>query len=175
MNEKLKKIKKSIFNNLKIVENYFFMTALQIISSLFGILIYPYLIRVLGIESYGLYVFALSVTSYFIGLISFGFNFPAVKAIVENKENLKARNEIVSSVFSAKFYLALISLPIFIILTFTIPIMKHNWIIFTICFSQIIGEVLFPVWYFQGVQKMRFVTFIQLGFRLLSLPFIFLF
>lgn len=151
------------------------MTALQIINSLFGILIYPYLIRVLGAESYGLYVFALSVTSYFIGLISFGFSFPALKAIIENKDNQQVKNEIVSSVFTAKSYLAIISTIIFSVLLFTIPIMRDNWIIFGICFTQIIAEVLFPVWYFQGVQKMRIVTFIQLGFRILSLPFIFLF
>ena len=172
--ERIHKIKKSFFNNAKVIENYFFMTALQIISSLFGILIYPYLIRVLGAPSYGLYVFGLSITSYFISLISFGFNFPAVKAIVENKDNLIAKNQIVSSVFSAKLYLAILSTIIFIILVNTIPVMKNNWLIFSLCFTQIIGEVLFPVWYFQGVQKMKIVTFIQLGFRVLSLPFIFL-
>ncbi|MFZ4725854.1 MAG: oligosaccharide flippase family protein [Paludibacter sp.] len=168
-------VKSKISNNTKVIENYFFMTALQIINSLFGILIYPYLIRVLGAESYGLYVFALSVTSYFIGFISFGFSFPAVKAIVENKENLLVKNQIVSSIFTAKLYLSLLSILVFTILIFTIPIMRENWIIFSICFTQIIAEVLFPVWYFQGVQKMKIVTYIQLGFRILSLPFIFIF
>jgi PST family polysaccharide transporter len=168
-------VRNKISNNTKVIENYFFMTALQIINSLFGILIYPYLIRVLGAESYGLYVFALSVTSYFIGFISFGFSFPAVKAIVENKENLLAKNQIVSSIFTAKFYLSLLSILVFTVLIFTIPIMRENWIIFSICFTQIIAEVLFPVWYFQGVQKMKIVTYIQLGFRILSLPFIFIF
>lgn len=168
------KLKSKLSNNTKVIENYFFMTALQIISSLFGILIYPYLIRVLGAESYGLYIFALSVTSYFVGLISFGFSFPAVKAIVENKNNLAIKSDIVSSVMTAKSYLALISILIFLILIFTVPVMHRNWGIFTICFLQIIGEVLFPVWYFQGVQKMKVVTFIQIGFRILSLPFIFL-
>jgi len=172
---KILDIKKLVIKNTKVIENYFFMTALQFISSLFGILIYPYLIRVLGAGSYGLYVFALSVTSYFTCFISFGFNFPAVKAIVKNRDNIKAKSEIVSSIISAKFYLTLVSIPIFSILLFTIPVMKNNWIIFTVCFSQIIGEWLFPIWYFQGVQKMRIVTFIQLSFRILSLPFIFLF
>lgn len=150
------------------------MTALQVINSLFGILIYPYLIRVLGAGSYGLYVFALSVTSYFTGLISFGFSYPAVKAIVENKDDTLTKSSIVSAVLTCKMYLSFVSLLIFGILIFTIPIMKHNWLIFGICFTQIIGEMLLPVWYFQGMQKMRIITYIQLGFRILSLPFIFL-
>jgi PST family polysaccharide transporter len=149
------------------------MTALQVINSLFGILIYPYLIRTLGAGSYGLYIFAMSVSSYFIKFISFGFNYPAVKAIVENKDNLKVKSEIISSILSAKIYLGFISIIIFYLLVNIIPIMKNNWMIFSICFLQIFGEILFPVWYFQAIQKMKNVTFIQLGFRVLSLPFIF--
>ena len=167
-------LKSKVSNNTKVIENYFFMTALQVINSLFGILIYPYLIRVLGAGSYGMYVFALSVTSYFTGFISFGFTMPAVRGIVENKDNPTAKSEIVSSVFTAKFYLALISMLVFIVLLFTIPVLKNNKLIFGICFTQIFAEVLLPVWYFQGVQKMRVITYIQLGFRILSLPFIFL-
>jgi len=169
------KLKAKFSNNTKVIENYFFMTALQVINSLFGILIYPYLIRVLGANSYGLYVFAFSVTTYFISFISFGFTFPAVKAIVENKNNLDEKSKIVSSVLTAKYYLSLISTVVFGILIFTIPILRRNWIIFSICYTQIIAEVLFPIWYFQGVQKMRVVTLIQLGFRVISLPFIFIF
>ncbi len=174
MRSRLHKLKSKVSNNTKVVENYFFMTALQFINSLFGILIYPYLIRVLGAGSYGLYVFALSVTSYFIGFISFGFSYPAVKALVEHKDNPEMKNSIVSGVFTAKLLLALVSIPVFIILMLTIPVMKLHPAIFAICFAQILNEILFPLWYFQGVQKMRIVTFIQLGLRILSLPFIFL-
>ena len=52
--------------------------------------------------------------------------------------------------------------------------MHNNKLIFVICFVQVIGEIFFPVWYFQAMQKMKLVTYIQLSFRILSLPFIFL-
>ena len=83
MKRTVEKIKNKVISNALVVENYFFMTAIQLINSLFGIAIYPYLIRVLGADSYGLYAFALSVTSYFTSFISFGFNFPGVKAIAQ--------------------------------------------------------------------------------------------
>ena len=175
MQTRYRNLKSKVINNTKVVENYFFMTALQVINSLFGILIYPYLIRVLGAGSYGLYVFALSVTSYFIGFITFGFTMPAVKGIVKNKDNPQAKSKIVSSVLTAKFYLSLLSTLIFVVLLFSIPVMKNHKLIFAICFSQIFAETLLPVWYFQGVQKMRIITYIQLGIKVLSLPFIFLF
>lgn len=173
MREKYKKFISIFKNNGKVVENYFFMTALQLISSAFGILIYPFLIRVLGAESYGLYVYALAVTSYFISLISFGFNFPGVKAISQNKNNTVLKSEIVSSILTAKFFLAILCLIIFVILLFSIPFLRENTGILTIVFSQIIAEIIYPSWYFQGVQKMKIVTYVQLFFRIASVPFIF--
>ena len=175
MRNKYLKIKTSISNNTKVIENYFFMSALQIINALFGILIYPYLIRVLGANSYGLYVFAFSVTTYFVSFISFGFNMPAVKLTVQNITNIQKKNEILSSIFTAKALLAAMSCLVFLVLLFTVPFLKLHKLVFLICFCQIFAEVLFPVWYFQAIQKMRIVTLIQLGFRFLSLPFIFLF
>ena len=73
-------------NNKIILENYLFMTVLQALNSLFYLLIYPYLITTLGIEGYGLYVFAMSITNYFISLVSFGFDYPAVKEIAQKYE-----------------------------------------------------------------------------------------
>ncbi len=51
---------------------------------------------------------------------------------------------------------------------------NKNYSIFLLCFIQVFSCVLFPQWYFQGIQKMKVVTYIQLGLKLLSLPIIFL-
>ncbi len=170
----LENIKLRFKNNGKVVENYFFMTALQIISSAFGVLIYPYLIRVLGAESYGLYVFAVATASYFVGIVSFGFSFPGVKAIAQNKDNLQIKSAVVSSVFTSKILLGIVSLVIFIGLLLTVPLLKDHKGLFLIVYAQILSEIFFPIWYFQGVQKMKIVTYFQLAFRILSLPFIFI-
>ncbi len=151
------------------------MTAIQIINSSFGILIYPFVIRLLGAESYGLNVFALSVTSYYIGFISFGFSFPAIKQIIEHKNNQQARNEIISCILTAKLYLAFASTLAFALLLTTIPTMRNNWGLFAICYLQIFGEVFSLFWYFQSIQKMKILAYIQLSFKLISLPFIFIF
>lgn len=172
--KQVENIKLRFKNNGKVVENYFFMTALQIISSAFGVLIYPYLIRVLGAESYGLYVFAIATISYFVGIVSFGFSFPGVKAIAQNKDNLQVKSTVVSSVFTSKIFLGIISSVIFTVLLFTIPLLKEHKSIFIIAYAQILSEIFFPIWYFQGVQKMKIVTYFQLASRILSLPFIFI-
>ncbi len=168
------KIKSVISRNKKVAENYFFMIALQIISSAFGLIIYPYLIRVMGSESYGLYVFAVSVTMYFVTFISFGFNLPGLKYISLNKTDSETKSKVLSEITSAKFYLGVVSTIIFVILLNKVPFLKANQLVFGFAYIRVLSEIIFPLWYFQGIQKMKIVTYIQLAMRILSVPFIFI-
>ncbi|WP_439287807.1 oligosaccharide flippase family protein [Lonepinella sp. BR2904] len=174
MLNKLKTIKSLLVNNKSIIENYFFMTILQILNSFFYLLIYPYLIRVLGVDGFGIFVFATSIATYFLFFINWGLDLPATKAIAENVGNKEKLNGILSDIFTAKTYLFLISLLLFIVLLFFIPLFWDNKLIFGSAFLSVYSFVLFPQWFFQGIQKMKVVTYIQLCVRILSLPLIFL-
>jgi PST family polysaccharide transporter len=85
------------------------------------------------------------------------------------------KSNVVSSVFTAKIYLELLSFVVYLALLVFIPVLRQHWYLYIILFGNTFVNILFPIWYFQGIQKMRVVTYIQLGFKILSLPFIFLF
>ena len=167
-------IKMLFKSNKVVVENYFFMTVLQVLNTLFYVLIYPYLIRTLGAESYGLFVFTMSVVTYFVSFVGFGFDLPAVKIIAQYPTDEKLKAHTLSCIYTAKIYLEIISLIAFSLIVFSVPYLRNNWILLFICFSQTLTNIIFPQWYFQGMQKMRMVTYVQLGLKFLSLPFIFL-
>ena len=57
------------------------MTLLQILNSIFYLLIYPFLIGTLGANSYGSYVYAFSISVFFVSFVQFGFDTPALKII----------------------------------------------------------------------------------------------
>lgn len=163
-----------VFNrHKKVVENYFFMTVLQVINSLFYVMIYPYLIRTLGAESYGLYIYALSIVTYFIFIVNFGFDLPATKAVAQENDNPAAIANVLSCIFTAKIYLLFVSFLIFFVFLITIPFLRDHYLLFIIVFGQTINFALFPTYYFQGMQRMKTATIIQVVFKLLSLPFIF--
>jgi PST family polysaccharide transporter len=149
------------------------MTVLQVLNSVFYLLIYPFLIGTLGAESYGLYVFAVSIVTYFTLLISFGFDLPAVKAIAQHRDNPPVKSNIVSSVLTAKLYLFAGAAVLFFAALIAIRPMREHGALYAICFGQVIPAILLPAWYFQGMQKMGTVTVIQLLFKAVSIPFIF--
>lgn len=175
MMKRVDNLKEIIFNNKSIIENYFFMTVLQILNSFFYLLIYPYLIRVLGSEEYGIFVFSTSISTFFLFFINFGFDLPATKAIAENINNIKVQQRVLSEIFTSKSYLFFTSFLVFCVFLFTIPIFEKNKVVFLLSFLSVYSFVLFPQWYFQAIQKMKIVTYIQLSLKLISLPFIFLF
>ena len=74
MKEIINSFSKIIRNNKKIIENYFFMTLLLVLNSYFTLLIYPYLIKALGKESYGIYIYGFTIASFFTTFVSFGFD-----------------------------------------------------------------------------------------------------
>lgn len=159
--------------NTKVAENYVFMTVLQVLNVCFYILIYPFLIRVLGAESYGLYAYAAAIVALFITFVSFGFDLPATKKIAEHAEDKVVQSQVLSEVTTTKILLELIALLAYAGLYFISPKMQAHTALFAIVFAQTITNIFFPQWYFQGVQRMRVVTYIQVAFKVATLPFIF--
>jgi len=175
MNLSVKNIKTKFSNNKKVAENYFFMTFLQVASLLIGLLLYPYLIRVLGKEIYGTYAFIFSNIQFFMLFISFGFGYPALKKISLNTDNIAIKSKTVSEVFTAQSLLFALSALILMVLAYFIPFVKTHFWLYIIIFSTTSTNFLFPSWFFQGIQKMKFITYVNLSIRLLSIPFIFIF
>ena len=164
-------------DNTKVAENYLFMTLIQVINGCFYLLVYPFLIIRLGGEGYGTYAFAWSVVSAMMVMVNFGFDLPYAKRvaqIVAEGGDRDQLGEVLSRVQTAKIGLEAVAAVLYAALLFTIPFFYANRLLFAIGFAQTISCILFPQWYFQGVQRMRIVTYIQFGSKLLSLPFILL-
>lgn len=175
MGKLIESTRRIILNNKSVIENYFFMTLLQVLNSFFYLLIYPYLIRVLGSTGWGLYIFSTSIASYFMLFLNFGFDMPATKQIAENTSQPQQLTNTLSYIFTVKTLLFFLLSIVFAILVSTVPIFKENKLLFIWGFLSIYSVVIFPAWFFQGIQKMKVVTYIQLGLKVLSLPLIFLF
>jgi len=151
-----------------ILKNFSYLTVMKVLNIGIKVILAAYLIRVLGNEKYGLLTWLDSVIQYFIMIINFGFNIYAAKYIVENRKKTESINEIVSSIFIIKTILFLISVVcIFLLGQFEMfNIYKNILLLFMFCG---LGEVLFPVWFFQGVENLKPATIIVFLSRLFLL------
>ncbi|WP_088324541.1 oligosaccharide flippase family protein [Polaribacter tangerinus] len=146
-------------NNQIILKNFSYLTLMKFFNIGVKIVLAAYLIRILGSEKYGLITWLDSVIQYFIMIVNFGFNIYAAKYIVENKDKSIKINEIVSSIFIIKGVLFIMSLlSIFLLVNFE-SFSAYKTFLLLLMFAGI-GEVLFPVWYFQGIENLKPAVFI---------------
>lgn len=173
---------KRIFKNIKsskdakgLVTNFAYLSILQIAGYVFPILTLPYLAKVLGVAKFGEIAFAASIIGYFNTVADWGFNFTATRDIAQNRENLKVVSSIFSNVMWARLTILLISSVIFMVLLIFVPILRTHYLLFIFTFLIVPSNVLFPVWLFQGLERMKYITILNLMSKFLFTVLVFVF
>ena len=152
-----------IFDKLKqhkkIIENFSYLSVLQILSLITPLITYPYLVKTLGEVMYGTVVFAQAVVTYFNILVVFGFNFTAARDVSLHRDNPKKLNEIISAVTIIKTLFLIVSL--LLISGYMLYVSQIDYILYYLSFWICLNEILFPTWFFQGIEEMKYITFIN--------------
>ncbi|MGB9980284.1 flippase [Methanobacterium sp.] len=159
----------------RITGNILSLFSLQGLTYLLPLITFPYLTRVLGPEKYGLIAFATAFIAYFQIFTDYGFNLSATREISINREDNVQLSKIFSSVIFSKFLLMIISFIIVSIVIFSIDKFKTNWILYYATFGLVIGNLLLPSWFFQGMEKMRYISILNIITSLLFTVSIFIF
>lgn len=170
----LRKLNQIIKSNIIVVQNISYLSILQIINLGIPLIAYPYLVRVLGKENYGLVIYVQAIVGFLLILVNFGFNLSATKEISTNRGIKDKINEIVSSVFVIKGFLFLFTLGILFTLLNIFPQTKELTILFYLTMYLCLNDWIFPIWYFQGVEKMKYITLLNVLSRSIFLIFMFL-
>ena len=159
----------------KLIQNFGYLSALQIFNLILPLLTYPYLIRILGKEVYGLIVFAQAVIIYFTILTNYGFSISAVKEVSIHRAEKNKLSDIFSCVTIIKTFLLAVSIFILYSVLFFIPQAQDYKTLFFLSMWICIYDILFPSWYFQGIEEMKYITYLTLIGRVFFASLIFIF
>src|SRR5699024_6176021 len=141
----------------------------------FPLLTIPYLAKVIGVDSFGKIAFASAVVVWFQTIADWGFNFTATRDVAKNRDDKEKVSEIFSNVLWARMLLAVLSFLLLVIAILLIPEFKENKSILLITFLLIPGHILYPDWFFQAIEKMKYITIFNLLSKLLFTILIFVF
>jgi len=158
----------------RLADNFISLVVLQFINYLLPLILIPYLIRVLGVEGFGIYSYLLAIMMYGIHMSDYGFELSATYHITRNRHRKSKVNQIVSSVFTIKILIALLYLLLITIASFFIEKLQNYQELLFIGYGILIGQLFFPVWFFQGMERMRYIMYLNGFAKLVFVMSIFL-
>ncbi|MBW7869118.1 MAG: flippase [Brumimicrobium sp.] len=164
----MNKIRKN-YNRIKsskdgktLLSNFGYLSILQIASYIFPLFTLPYLARVIGVDSFGKIAFASAIIVWFLTIVDWGFNYTATRDVAQNREDKEKVSRIFSNVFWARIFLMVLAFIILLILIWSIPVFYENKTIILITYLSIPGYIMFPDWFFQALERMKYITIMNL-------------
>jgi len=146
----------------RLAQNYVSLSVLQVVNYAIPLITLPYLVRVLGVEKFGLVMFAGAFIKYFMLLIDFGFNLSATRSIAVNREDIKKTSEIFWSVIINKTIIMALGFCLLCILVYHFDRFASDRVLYFLAFGMVLGQVYLPVWFFLGMEKMKYLTILNI-------------
>ena len=158
-----------------IIKNLFSLGLIHSVNLLVPLLITPYLIKTVGISSFGVIATAQSIVVFFNLLTDFGFNLSSVRRIAQAQGNLKEIEKIINGVVFLKLILLGISFILFVAIVIAVPQFNKHLELYIFSFSMVIGQAFLPLWYYQGIEKINRTIIPMVISKLLTIAAIFFF
>jgi PST family polysaccharide transporter len=155
--------------------NFFQLSFLKGISRILPLITTPFLIHVIGIEKFGTIEFAKAISFYFTTFVSYGFRYSATKQVALYKQDKNIIGQIVGSVYALKLLIIAICLVVMVMLIVFVPEIRKERTYLWCFFPVVIASSLFPTFAFQGLDKMHWLTSLNLISKVLFMAGLFIF
>lgn len=172
--EKINRIRKSK-DGRTLAANFGYLSLLQIAGYIFPLITMPYLARVIGVEGFGKIAFASAVVVWFQTVADWGFNYTATRDVAKNRDDKEKVSEIFSNVLWARCLLMILSFLLFVLVISIVPTLRENYAVILVTFLLVPGHIMFPDWFFQAMERMKYITILNLLSKLFFTILVFVF
>lgn len=176
--KKASELKKQIIGSQDgktVFANFGYLSLLQIAGYVFPLISMPYLARVIGADGFGKIAFASAIVVWVQTISDWGFNLTATRDVAQNRNDKEKVSRILSNVLWARCILTILSGLILLIVVLVVPYLRENADIIFVTFLLVPGYILFPEWFFQAIERMKYTTIFNLIIKLIFTISVFIF
>jgi len=139
--------------------NFFALYLNNAVNYIVPLIIVPYILRTVGVNYYGYFVFAFAFASYFKIIVDFGFDITVTKQIIEHQHNREMLSELFSLLLFSRVILFTVSAVVFSVLLYFIPLARQiGWEFFAVTFLYVFSAVISVTTFFYAFQEIKFTT-----------------
>jgi O-antigen/teichoic acid export membrane protein len=164
----------NLFKN-KSIQNFIFLAIIQSSNVLISLIAMPLLIQSLGLANFGLVNLALSIMVLANIMVDFGYSLSAPRLVAIQSHDRVALSTILTEVILSKVLLAIVGSSILLVCIYFFGMFESYAKILAFSLIIIFSEAIFPLWLFQGLQKLKMVSMANIFSKLLFLMAIVLF
>ena len=152
---------KELISNYKgIVESTISLATLNVLNMVLPLITLPYTIRVVGLANYGAYSVVYTILQYVLLVSAYGFSFSTTQQIARNRDNLSELNRIFNATLAARFLLSVLPVLVFGVVCM-LSYSSDYMLMYILGLGIVVGDNINPIWLFQGMEKMRYMTIIN--------------
>lgn len=157
----------------RVITNFFSLSLINGVSYLLGLLTLPYLVRVLGFDKFGAYNFIYVLAQYMLLVGNYGFRFSATRQISICRDDRDRVNTIFNATIWARL---LISSAVSLAgLAVAVCFMDSSYVLmYLFSLGIVFGDIFIPVWLFQGMEEMKYLTVANVVSKLVFAGLIFI-
>lgn len=159
-------------NSLKI--NFIMNAILTASSFIFPLITFPYISRILLPEGTGKVAFVTSIISYFSMIAMLGIPTYGIRACAQVRDNREKLSKIVHEIFFINFFMTIIVYGLFFVFLFFLPQFRQEKVLYLICSSTILFNLLGMEWLYKALEEYRYITVRSVIFKFLSVLLMFL-
>ena len=171
----INRFKSFVDGRASVFKNFLALGILQGTNFLIPLIIMPYLVTTIGIENYGIVGIIQALMVYFYSITDYGFLVSATRELATANGNLTKIGDVFNKVFFTKMFLLVLAALLLTGLVFLIPELTALALPIALGFAVVVGQTLLPVWFFQGVEKMKYITYVNLFAKVIFTILIFVF
>lgn len=173
----IKKVKSYLLNDQynKMVSNFSFLAIISIANKFLPLLVIPYIVRTIGVEKYGVIMFAQAAMMYFQTTTKYSFELTATKFISFNRENIEKISDYFWNVIGTQILLFLMTLLVFLAIFFSFERFYIEKEVFFFSFLMVFTTIWAPMWFFQGIEEMKYIAIFNIIARVVYTVGIFIF